>query len=178
MNIIKYTCFFLSVMIASHTIGSTDTSYVDGSKPFISIKDVNRQAEAWGTCSAAYDVMSMLLAESNPMKAKQYSDLGNGASLAVVMSHVADGLLSSDISPEIFDSLWRFSQTLVDSIPETRKTMILADAERLGDSGTKIFLTKLVGTVKICAANLEGQQTYIDTWRELAKKGFLTIPNK
>ena len=177
MNKIKYAALFFSLMLGSHAFADTETSYIVGNKQFLSIKDVNRQAEAWGTCSAAYDVMAMGLGESHPAQAKQYSDLGNGASIAVVMSHVADGL-SSDMSPERFNALWNYSKTLADSIPETKTTMILADAETLGDSGAEKFISKLAETVKVCMANLEGQQTYIDTWRELAKSGLLEMPNK
>lgn len=177
MRILKYIGLFYCVAFTQQAIGGNENAYVDGSKPFLEIKDVHRQAEAWGTCSATYDVMSMLLAESNPAQAKQYSDLGNGASMAVVMAHVADGL-SPDISPESFNSLWGYSKTLADSIPETKKTMILAEAESLGESGTEKFIAKLATTLKICMANLEAQQTYIDTWRELAKSGLLTMPNK
>lgn len=176
MNKLKYFSFILGIIFAVPSLADTPDSYVDGGKPFLSIKDVNRQAESWGMCSAAYDVMAMLLAESNPAQAKQYSDLGNGASIAVVMSHVAGGM-SSDMSPERFNSLWNYSKTLVDSIPETRKTMILAEAESLGESGTEKFINKLSATVKVCMENLEGQQRYIDTWRELAKSGLLTMPN-
>jgi len=177
MKIIKYAGLLTALIIPTNSFGSSDSSYVDGSKPFLAIKDVNRQAEAWGTCSAAYDVMAMFLIESNPAQAKQYKDLGNGASMAVVMSHVADGL-TEDINQDRFNSLWNYSKTLADSIPETKSTMILADAETLGESGAEKFITKVAATVKVCMANLEGQQTYIDTWRELAKSGLLTMPNK
>jgi hypothetical protein len=177
MNKIIYVALFVSLVTGPYAFGEAETSYITGSKQFLSIKDVNRQAESWGTCSAAYDVMAMVLGESSPAQAKQYTDLGNGASLAVVMSHVADGL-SSDMDPERFDSLWNYSKTLADSIPETKTTMILADAETLGDSGAEKFISKLAETVKICMENLEGQQAYIDTWRELAKSGLLEMPNK
>ncbi len=177
MNKIKYAAFFFSLVIGSYAFGDAETSYIIGNKQFLSIKDVNRQAEAWGTCSAAYDVMAMVIGESNPAQAKQYNDLGNGASLAVAMSHVADGL-SSDMDPERFNSMWNYSKTLADSIPETKTTMILADAETLGDSKAEEFITKLAETVKICMANLKGQQAYIDIWRELAKSGLLEMPNK
>lgn len=177
MKIIKCVGLLSALMISSYSFASSDDSYVDGSKPFLSIKDVNRQAEAWGTCSANYDVMAMLLAESNPAQEKQYKDLGNGASMAVVMVHVSDGLVP-DITPERFNSLWNYSKTLAYSIPETKRTMILADAETLGDKGTEKFITKVAKTTKVCMANLEGQQTYIDAWRELAKSGLLSMPNK
>jgi|TARA_B110000908_G_C10192800_1_gene421351 hypothetical protein len=177
MRIIKYVGFFLTLLVAQSAIGSTEMPYVDGSKLFLSINDTNRQAEAWATCSATYDVMAMLLNESNPAQAQKFKDLGNGASMAVVMTHVTDGY-SKDIDQDRFNSLWNYSKTLADSIPETMKTMILADAETLGESGTTVFITKVAATVKVCIANLEGQQVYIDTWRELAKSGWLTMPNE
>jgi len=175
---IKINSFIFSILFLFSfiVIANDDLSYVDGSKPFILIKDINRQAEAWGTCSAAYEVMAVIL-ESTPAQAKKVKDLGNGASLAVVMSHVSDGL-TSDITPEKFTALWAYSKTLADSIPETRKTMILADAEALGNKGAELFANKISATVKVCLSNLEGQQTYIDTWRELAKSGLLKFPPK
>lgn len=167
---------FATILIASQSAaGSTELSYVDGSKPFLSIKDVNRQAEAWGTCASAYEIMAMIL-ESQPAQAKQVKDFGRGASLAVMMSHVVDGM-SSDITPEEFNSLWIYSKTLVDSIPEVSRTMMLAEAESLGEAGAEKFIEKITATIKVCVANLEGQQMYIDTWRDLAKSGLLTLPS-
>jgi hypothetical protein len=49
---------------------------------------VNRQADAWGTCAETYEIMSMLLMELSPAQAKQYKDFGNGASAAVLMTHL------------------------------------------------------------------------------------------
>ena len=56
--------------------------------------------------------------------------------------------------------------------------MILADAETLGGSGTEEFVTKIAATATVCAANLKGQQFYIDLWRDLAKSGVLAFPSK
>lgn len=175
MNKIKYAGILIALVMSSYALGNNDLSYVDGTKPFLLIKDVNRQAEAWGTCAATYEVMSMLLMESSPAQAKEYKDLGNGASMAVVMTHVSNGL-SPDITQGRFNSLWNFSKTLADSIPETKRTMILADAETLGESGAEKFIDKVAATTKVCMSNLEGQQTYIDNWRELAKSSLLTMP--
>jgi hypothetical protein len=55
--------------------------------------------------------------------------------------------------------------------------MILADAETLGESGSEKFIERVAETTKVCMSNLEVQQTYIDTWRELAKSSLLTTPN-
>lgn len=94
-------------------------SYVDGSEPFLLINDANRQGEAWGICAAAYEIMSALL-ESGSAQAQQYKNLSNGASLAVVMTHVSKGL-SSDMSQDSFNALWNYSKTLADSVPEVQK---------------------------------------------------------
>ncbi len=43
--------------------------------------------------------------------------------------------------------------------------------------GGSQFAEKVAATVKICMANFEGQQGYIDSWHELAKSGLLTVPS-
>ncbi len=153
---------------------SNEASYIYGKKRFMDIADVNRQAEAWGTCAAAYDVMALIL-KSQPAQAKQVKDYGNGASLAVIMTHVSDGL-GPDITSDKFNALWNYSKTLGDSIPETKRNMMLAEAEALGEKGSSQFIEKVAATVKVCINNLKYQQVYIDDWRELAKSGLLQIP--
>lgn len=165
---------FLMFILPEYTLAKDDLSYVDGSKPFIQIKDINRQAEAWGTCSAAYEVMSILL-KSTPAQAKQIKDYSNGATIAVVMTHVTSAL-TSDMTPEKFNAIWDYSKTLGDSIPETKRTMILASAESLGETNANKFADKITATVKVCNSNLVDQQMYIDAWRNLAKSGLLKIP--
>lgn len=177
MNKIKSVGILIALVMSSYAFGNNELSYVDGTKPFLLIKDLNRQADAWGTCAATYEVMSILLMESSPAQAKQYQERGNGSAIAIVMTHVSDGL-SSDMTQARFNSLWSLSKTLATSIPETKRTMILADAERLGASGSEKFIGKVVTTIEICMSNLEGQQNYIDKWRELAKSGLLAMPNK
>lgn len=139
------------------------------------IDDPNRQAEAWGACAAAYQIISDVL-KSDSAQAKQFHNLSIGASVAVVMTHVSAGL-KDDMSQERFNALWGFSKTLMDSVPEVQRTTILADAESLGKSGKSAFIEKLGATLKICTANLDGQQAYIDMWRELAKSGMLILPS-
>ncbi|WP_203142920.1 hypothetical protein [Marinobacter mangrovi] len=161
-------------LLSSFALAEESNSYLSVDGPIIQIDNMNREAEAWGTCSAAYDVMAMLL-EERPAQAQQFKNYGNGAALAVVMAHVSDGL-ERDMSPEQFGALWNYSKTLSESIPETQKTMILADAENAGEKGSDKFVEKVANTVKTCISNLEGQQAYIDTWRELAKSGLLSVP--
>lgn len=171
-RIIKRTAIVVSLILPLPTVGAEYPSYVDGSKPFIEIEDVNRQSEAWGTCSVIYEISATIAAESKPAQARLYKDLSNGASMAVAMTHVMNGF-TADISPERFDALWAYSKSLISSIPETKKNIIFADAEGIEADE---FLGKIVATIEVCMENLESQQDYIDDWRELAKSGLLTHP--
>lgn len=150
-------------------------SYANDSIPFAAIDNVNREAEAWGVCAAAYDIAAELLETNNPAQAKQVRELGNGAEMAVIMSHVSDGL-TKDITPERFNALWNYSKTLGTSISESQMNMMLADAERLAGENPNLFVDKITSTINVCKTNLESQQIYIDLWRELAKSGLLKLP--
>lgn len=163
-------------LLSSFSWAEDSNSYLNVDGPIIKIENVNREAEAWGTCSAAYDVMAMLI-EGKPAQAQKLKNYGNGAALAVVMAHVSDGI-EPDMSPDQFGSLWNYAKTLSESIPETQKTTILAEAESAGEEGAEKFVKKVANTVKTCISNLEGQQVYIDTWRELAKSGLLSVPQE
>ena len=166
--------FILAVLsIAAYAVDQN--SFVDGSKPFVEIKNVHRQAEAWAMCAAAYDATSEIFSESQPARAQQFSDLANGAELAVLISIVWDGLKPS-LTPEGFDALWASAKITDGELPKTRRTILQASAENLTEEEAAIFYSKLGGTVKVCASNLGGQQKYIDTWRELAKSGLLKLP--
>jgi len=165
----KKAILFLLV-IAGQVQSATDT-YLMGDTDFLKIKDVNRQAESWGTCAATYDITAMFY-EDKPNQAKQFKDFANGAELAVIMAHVADSL-NRDMSAESFSAMWAYSKTLGDSISETRMTAIAADGESLGGALSEEFLNKLGNTLKVCVNNIKAQQAYIDSWRELAKSGLL-----
>ena len=176
MKLQALSSLLLVVCLVQNAFSEQRLSYVDGNKPFLLISDANRQGEAWGICAAAYKIMSALL-ESASAQAQQYENLSNGASLAVVMTHVSKGL-SPDMSQDSFNALWNYSKTLADSVPEVQRTTILADAESLGESGKAEFIERLGATVKVCMDNLDGQQTYIDAWRELGKSGLVRVPNE
>jgi ABC-type sulfate transport system substrate-binding protein len=150
-------------------------SFVDGSKPFVEIQNVHRQAEAWAMCAAAYDATSEVFSESRPATAKQFSDLANGAELAVIISIVWDGL-KPDLTPDGFDALWTAAKITGVELPKTRRTVLQAAAENLTEEEADLFYSKLGDTVKVCISNSEAQQKYIDTWRDLAKSGLLELP--
>lgn len=166
----------LSVLSISKANATEDaTPYVDGSKSFLEIKDVNRQAEAWAICAATYDYMAGILSETQPARSKQLSELANGAEVAVTMAIVSDGL-DPEISQDRFNALWSMAKLSGTELPKTRFTMLAAEAEADTGKNNAVFLKNLTATFEICIRNLEGQQTYIDTWRELAKSGLLQIP--
>lgn len=178
----KYYLIFALAFIVSNAsqAKSKGTSYVDDSKPFIAIQDVNRQAEAWAMCAATYDLTAELFAKDRPARAQQFSELANGAELAVAMSIVNDGIVK-DISPDKFDALWEAAKISHTELPKTRRTMLLAELESSSENskiGTSIFLSNLSATLEVCVKNLEAQQMYIDTWRELSKSGLLKLPEE
>lgn len=151
--------------------------YVDSSKPFITIEDPNRQAEAWAMCAAAYDFTASIISKSAPARAKQLGDLANGAEAAVTMTIVADGL-DDETTPEKFNALWSMGKLLGKELPESRKTTLAAELEAHSGERVSIFLANLTATVHTCMQNLEGQQAYIDMWRTLATSGMLKAPSE
>ena len=177
MKLVIVTSFVIGVCSFSAHATEAGKSYIDGSKSFLEIKDINRQAEAWAMCSAAYDVMAELLSEAQPAQSKQLSEFANGAQLAVTMSMFAEGL-DPEITPERFNALWKVAQLAGTEIPKTRRTMLEAEAEATPKEDISKFISNLAATVEVCVENLSGQQAYIDTWRELAKSGLLAFPDE
>lgn len=171
---IKSLLFIGLVFPITFSAAGETQSYVDGSKPFVEIKDINRQAEAWATCAAAYDIMADVF-ESQPAQAKQLKELSSGAEMAVTMS-LFQYILSKDITPERLHGLWTYAKDVGQALPESWQTIILADVKALDSEGVNSTVDNLSATVKICIDNLESQQDYIDSWRKLAKSGLLKLP--
>ena len=143
------------------------TSFLDTDKPFILIEDEHNRAEAWGTCAAAYDLMSMMQAEASPSYSKQMSDLSNGATIALYMDYIM-GLKGDDSSSQ-FSARVRMAQVLQESIPETQLTAMLSMGEQLEHNKTWINL--ITGTVNLCLSNRESQQGLINLWRQMYASG-------
>jgi hypothetical protein len=99
-------------------------------------------------------------------------ELGNGASLSVTMAILAKDL-KEDISPTKFKALLSFAQLAGTEWPKSHMTSIAADAERYEEKNIGMFFNKLQTTIDICIKNLDGQQVYVDMWRELAKSGLV-----
>jgi len=175
MNSNRYI-LIVSCLFAFSTAHATESlTYVDGNKPFTAINDVNRQAEAWAACAASYEVMSSLLLEAQPARSQQMKERSNGAKIAVTMTLVIDDL-DSDISQVRFNALWEYAKLAGNEWPTTQRTAILVDAEEMGAEGAERFFEKVVATIDICISNLDAQQLYIDSMRELAKSGLLKLP--
>ena len=172
----------LVIVLTSNIFGSTaiansidkGTSWIDDSVPIFLIEDKHRQAEAWGICSAAWTLASKLLSNDSPAKAQQFEDTARGASLAVGMTYVVNGMKEQGYTPDKFQATWSFAKTAMQSIPESQLTRILAKSET---SKKDLWLYNHMSTLKVCDSNMEGQQFYIDSWRDLATSGLLALPD-
>ena len=84
--------------------------------------------------------------------------------MAIVMKSHPEISLKEGLS-----SLWKYGQLQVESLPDIQETAILALLERAVDEkGKDDWYGKLAKTLGICNSNGEGQQMYVDAWRELA----------
>lgn len=173
----RTTIKYLAVLLLPFSGSALANAYVDASQPFLEIRDVKQQAETWAVCAASYDIMSTIMEADAPAKARQLSDLGNGAQLAVGMALVIDDL-NPDISVEQFKVLWVDSQSAMSEWPQTQLTSILADAEKLGTERAQEFGKKINATVVACINNLKAQKMYVDSWRELVESGLLQLPKE
>lgn len=153
------------------------TPYVDGSKPFLAIKDVNRQAEAWAMCAATFKFLGAIFSDTQPAKAQKLSELSNGAEVAVVMSIFSDGF-DPNISQDRFEALWSAAKLAGSELPKTSLTNLAAELESMPDAGKEIFFNNLSATLEVCAKNKEGQQMYIDMWHEIMKSGVFKFPDE
>ena len=172
---IKFLAVLLGLLGISLANAADDPAYVDGSKPFVEIEDIDRQAETWAVCAASYDIMSTIMESKSPGRAKQIADLGIGARVALGMSLVVNDL-EPDISRERFNELWTIPSLAMAELPQAQLNSILADAEGMGTEGAEAFGKKINATVVICINNLKSQQMYIDTWKQLAENGLLQTP--
>lgn len=171
-----YVSALLLISIESASASGPGVSYVDGTKRFVEIADVNRQAEAWALCAATYDFLAETLSEIKPAQSKQFSEVANGAEAAIIMAIIMNGL-DPEISPERFNALLAMAKLSGTELPKTRKTMLDAELESTSKNEESKFIANLSATAEVCMKNLPDQQNYIDLWRELAKSGLLKLPD-
>jgi len=151
---------------------------------FLFSDDKHEQAKNWATCAALYNTLAELNQSlwNNPAKAKQFSNMGNGAEVAVAMTFVipALGTSSEDVSQSRFNATWDYAKVAMKEMPSAVQTAINANLE-MGMKGTtdlKNEVQAVIDGATVCMKNIERQQTYIDIWRELATSGLLTLPKQ
>ena len=187
----KYLFIFLfiaSVMPdAFATSTEKSTSWVDKS---ISIRDISnkqKQAEAWGMCSAVYKKASELMETESSEAAKIFSTRANEAAIVAGMVYIdkgeaaiaaaafAAGVVHIDKGKDWIpytEEQKQAMQSMSQNIPEVQFNIIMADLDVLG---WDIWFDKFSVTLEFCISNLDGQQFYIDFWRELASSGLLKL---
>jgi uncharacterized tellurite resistance protein B-like protein len=157
--LVVIACFISPTLLAA--------SYLETEKPFIMIKDEYRRAEAWGTCVAAYELMSKIQVDAAPATAKQFSDKSNGATLALYMDYFMG--IDSDASSSQISARIKMAKTLSEGIPETQLTAMLAAGEH--SQYSEDWFKKLASTLELCINNLDEQQRLIDLWRTMYASG-------
>ena len=169
INTIAITLLLCSPL-ASIAEDKEGKSFVSGAQSFILLENVNRQAEAWATCSAVWDIMAIMTTDDSKSKAQEYSNLGNGAKMAVAMSFVSELVKADDFDKERFDATWTFAKAALESMPEVQMTAMMANLER---RGVDSWMPDFAATMEVCTENLELQQVHVDSWRALATSGLL-----
>jgi len=158
-------------------IKNRGTSWVDNTTPIFLIENVHRQAEAWAICAASWELASNLMAQDSPAKSKQFSETANGAKIAVAMTYVGVMTINKDADLTVlknqFNSTWNFAKIAMKNMPESQLTRIMANIESSDDVS---WLHNHMATLYVCEQNMDAQQHYIDTWRDLAKSGLLVFP--
>jgi len=170
--------FFVGlVLVQTVSESSNAESFVDDSKPIVAIENSHKQADAWATCAAVYDLASELLSESNPAQSKLLANMANGATLAVTMSILNDGL-KPDITPERFTILWEMAKVAGNERPQIMRTALESALEGSSDEDQAAHLDNITTTMEVCRKKAPGQQAYIEAWREMAVSGAFQMPSK
>jgi hypothetical protein len=169
-----FNTVIITVLLVSPTLSTAESkegkSFLPEVQSFILIEDVNRQAEAWATCSAVWDIMAIMTGDDSKSQAEQYSNLSNGAKMAVAMSYVSDLAKANDSDKGRFNATWTFAKTALESMPQVQMTSMLADLEQRGMDS---WMPDFGATMKACTDNLQAQQVHVDSWRGLATSGLL-----
>jgi hypothetical protein len=143
------------------------TSFLESDKPFIIIEDEHDRTQAWGTCVAAYKLMSMIQAEASPATAKAMSDKANGATIALYMDYIMG--MDTNASSDQFSARVKMANVLKEGIPESQLTSMLAAGEQLKHNDEWFLL--VTNTLNLCMDNIDTQQELINVWREMYASG-------
>jgi hypothetical protein len=143
------------------------TSFLESDKPFIIIEDEHDRTQAWGTCVAAYKLMSMIQAEASPATAKAMSDKANGATIALYIDYIMG--MDTNASSDQFSARVKMANVLKEGIPESQLTSMLAAGEQLKHNDEWFLL--VTNTLNLCMDNIDTQQELINVWREMYASG-------
>jgi hypothetical protein len=156
-------------------LADSSASYIESQTRFIEISNPRQQAESWAVCAAAYDVMSTIMRQSAPDRARQLHDLANGAQVSIGMALVSAQIDASTDAAR-FGELWAANESAMMDLPQQKLADILEDGEAMGDSRAQDFGRKINATVFTCIDNLDTQRDYVETWKNLAEEGLVEPP--
>lgn len=172
MKLVIKACLLtlLSMPTLSHSNETSSESFIEGNQQFSENQDKQIEANSWAMCSVAYTTLSKLNEAESPAYASKLNQFGNGAGIAIVMTYYMHMDTNSDQSSFTADfaRVWQHGLTMRESLMDVSATHVASNIEA---HGLDVSLVKLVNTVSICSDNLDLQQTYIDTWRQLREEG-------
>lgn len=154
---------FLLIFISPVTSAQSTKTFFSTDVPF-SNKDVTVNIDEWGVCAAIYDLFSELQKTEAPATSEQFYELANGARMALAMRY-----LSAIKETDDPGARGEMAILLMNNVPETKLTQIMADAELTGFNSK--FVDKATASLEVCMANGKLQQFWVDAWRELYSSG-------
>jgi len=172
MKLVIKACLLslLSISTLSQSNETSSESYIEGKHQFSENQNKQIEASSWAMCSVAYSMLSKINEEESPAYASKLNQFGNGAGIAIVMTYYMHMDPNDDQSSfkADFARVWQHGLIMRESLMDVSATHIASNIETFG---LNLSLVKLVNTVSICSDNLDLQQTYIDTWRQLREVG-------
>ena len=176
---------FVGVLLALFVAATVGMQKVEASTFFGSINsdfsklDQSDAADAFGICAASYEILSV---GNNAALFRQFA---NGTSMALGMLPVRriieanKGYQDKKPSnhPQLVASIavaLQAGQMTMESEITTHKTRI----NSFSSSNAKAFAIKMENTINVCTKNLDFQQEYIDLWRDLVARGWITLPRQ
>ena len=167
----SFIAILISFLFASFISASDNTegkSYIPLEQPLPLIGDINREAVAWATCAAAYRIKSKIVESS--AEPNEYKNTANGAELAVFMTFLKPLVLEDSPDPLQFRTRMEYAKTLMKSMPNAQLAEIMADYEK---QEINDWVANLKATLSHCSDNLEYQQAYIETYRNIMMRGLM-----
>ena len=172
MKLVINACLLTLLLMStlSQTNEASSESFIEGKQQFSENQDKQIEANSWAMCSVAYSTLSKVNEAESPAYASKLNQFGNGAGIAIVMTYYVH--MDTGDDPSSFNTgfarVWQHGLTMRESLIDVAATHIASNIET---HGLDVSLVKLVNTVSVCSDNLDLQQTYIDTWRQMREQG-------